>query len=528
MAIGTRLDLARAVAVAALAGSLALAACSDPAPDGGGQTSGSDRSSTGEPVSAAATNVPARDSSELRLRGPRLAVPRSVDDSEHPHPQYPRMLNRDGADARGRTRLRRDFPHTVTLPVRYGLLHAHTWYSDGSGTPAEAFARAASLGLDFLAVTEHNHDKAEQGASGERRDKVLIATNPDLMNAGSDVTFVRQFKTNGTEQTETVTSPSLVSAATQATTANFVAIVGQEFSSISSGNHLNVLGWNELLTVGNGDFGGLYSGFGDATPVLQMNHPDVQLDLFYRGSNSATQGNMFNDYGFDDFGEDFATLVAEADKFIVLLEVLTGPAFAESANDSFHYDHHENDYYYYLIQGFHLSPSVGHDNHFRTWGDATPARMGVFASSLTTEGLLNAMRANRTFASEDRDLRIDFQINGAGMGEVLTLDTGTALNPRLVIADSSDANSEYTVELIYGDVQAQQRANLVKWVPSDGLTESFTFTGEGQLDFDAYEASGLPEFFYVRVTQGDGDRAWSAPIWINHPRSYPAGGDPDS
>lgn len=463
---------------------------------------------------------------DVRLRGPRLATPREARDSEHPHPQYPRILSRDGTDARGERRLRTEFPHTATTPVRYGLLHAHTWYSDGSGTPADAFERAGSLGLDFLAVTPHNHERAEQGATGERRDGVLVATNPDLMNAPGDVTFERRFRSNGATQTETVTSPSLVNAAAQATSSTFVALVGQEFSSISSGNHLNVLGWNELLAVPNGDFAGLYAAFGDESPVLQMNHPDVHLDLFYRGSDAATIGRMFNDYGFDDFGEDFASLVDSADPHIVLVEILTGPAFAQAPHETFHYEHHENDYYYYLVQGFHVSPSVGHDNHFRTWGDATPARMGVFASSLTVNGLLDAMRANRTFATEDSDLRIDFLLNDGGMGDVLTLETGTALEPRLVITDPSDGNSEYTVELIYGDVQPQARANLVKWVPADGLTESFTFIGEGQLEFDTYEASGVPEFFYVRLTQGDGDQAWSAPVWINHPRNYPIANDP--
>ena len=45
----------------------------------------------------------------------------------------------------------------------YGNLHSHTSYSDGTGTPAQAFAFArntAPTPLDFLAVTEHNHSGA--------------------------------------------------------------------------------------------------------------------------------------------------------------------------------------------------------------------------------------------------------------------------------------------------------------------------------------------------------------------------------
>ncbi|MGB5707447.1 MAG: hypothetical protein WBM41_11480 [Arenicellales bacterium] len=473
-------------------------------------------SARNETVLSATAGSIANDS---RLRGPRKIQTRDLTDSEHPHPLYPRILDNQGMDQIGRMRLMRTSSRSVNTPVRYGLLHAHTLYSDGSGTPQDAYTRAAALGLDFLAVTPHNHNRAEMGAKGERRDGVLIANDHNLMNADGEVTFTRSFNINGVSTTEILTSPSIVRAASNATSNEFVAIVGQEFSSISSGNHVNVLGWNEVLTVSNGDFDGLYNAFGTATPVLQLNHPNVHLDFFYRGGQSSTIGKMFNDYGFDDFNEDFSVLVNAADPLVVLVEILTGPAFAQTNHETFHYDHHERDYYFYLIQGFHISPSVGHDNHFATWGDATPARMGVFSEELSLEGLLAAMRANRTFATEDSDLRIDFMINDSAMGDVLTVQEGGVLQPRIVIADDSDGDSEYTVELIYGDVQPQSRSNLVKWVPADGLSESWTFIGPGELIFDTYIASGVPEFFYVRVTQGDGERAWTAPIWINHPRS---------
>lgn len=463
-------------------------------------------------------------SPDNRLRGPATLQPRDAGDDEHPHPLYPRVLQESGKDAAGHMRLRRDFPRTITTPVRYGLLHAHTWYSDGTGTPEDAFTRAAQMGLDFLAVTPHNHNRAEMGARDARRDKVLIANDHDLFSADGDVTFTREFRVNGVDHTETLSSPSVVNAAEQSSTSDFVGIVGQEFSSISSGNHVNVLGWNEVITVANGDFAGLFNSFDNQTPVLQMNHPNFHLDLFYGGSMSSTIGRMFNDYGFDDHGEDFETLIAASDHLIVLLEVLTGPAFAQTAHASFHYDDHERDYYYYLVQGYHISPSVGHDNHFRTWGDATPARMGVFSDTLSRDALLAAMRANKTFATEDTDLRLDFLINGSGMGDVIDVAEGTTLSPRLIITDPTDGGSEYTVDLFYGDVQPQDRNTLYKWVPADGLTESFSFIGDGQLDFDEYVASGVPEFFYVRVRQGDGDRAWTSPIWINHPRGYDVGG----
>ena len=49
-----------------------------------------------------------------------------------------------------------------TPNVYFRLLHAHTSYSDGAGTPEEAYARAAAVpGLSFFAITEHNTITAE-------------------------------------------------------------------------------------------------------------------------------------------------------------------------------------------------------------------------------------------------------------------------------------------------------------------------------------------------------------------------------
>lgn len=469
--------------------------------------------------------------------GPVRAIPQEerTEAIESEHPFAPRPANEEtvtvgtpaGRIATARLRSVSRATDVSPSPVWSGLLHAHTMYSDGSGTPEEAFARADSIaGLDFLAVTPHNHRFAENGARGERRDGVMIASTPDLYDSAADVTFTRSWTVGAQDFSESVTSPSLITAARDATTSEFVGIYGQEFSSISRGNHVNVLGWDDVLTVGNGEFRDLYDLFvaavaqGTAIPVVQINHPNIHLDYFYRGSQARVIRKMFNDLGFDDYGEDFADLVAAADPFLVLIEMLTGPAFATEALGSVRYDHHENDYYYYLVQGFHISPSVGHDNHFATWGDATTARMGVFASELTQAALFGAMRANRTFASEDDDLSIEFLINNEPMGSTIDVAEGQTLNIILRVEDPTEPDTSYVVDLIYGDVEQQDRNSLEKWVAADGLTETWTFEGDGELLFDQYLASGVPEFFYVRVRQGDDDRTWSAPIWINHPRTY--------
>ena len=55
--------------------------------------------------------------------------------------------------------------------VFFGNLHSHTSYSDGTGTPSQAYKHARDAAkLEFLAITEHNHRLAESGASDDRKD----------------------------------------------------------------------------------------------------------------------------------------------------------------------------------------------------------------------------------------------------------------------------------------------------------------------------------------------------------------------
>lgn len=399
----------------------------------------------------------------------------------------------------------------------YGLLHAHTRFSDGSGTPAEAYTMSRAAGVQFFAVTPHNHASAEMGAK-ERADGILIATVHGLYESSDSLSIPLPGGGN-------LQAVSVLRAAREATTATFAALYGQEFSTISSGNHMNVIGYDQVLTNPNGDFRSLfltldeYVAKGHPAPIVQLNHPDVQADLFYAGQDKDTLKAMFNDYGFDDFGGDFRELVAAAEKYVVLIELLSGPAMAKNANPAYHYDDpHEDDYYFYLTQGFHLSPSAGQDNHYKTWGVSSSARMGVLASDLTQTALFEAMRANRTFASEDKNLSVKLLVNDALMGSCLELPAGADLNISVLLSDEDEPNADYAVTLVHGAVAPQQRSNLSRRLVRDGETGTGARSGNGAVTFDA-SVSGQPEFFYVRVKQEGVDRAWSAPVWINHPRA---------
>lgn len=405
--------------------------------------------------------------------------------------------------------------------VYYGLLHAHTAISDGSGTPEEAFKMAKETGLDFFAVTPHNHKAAESGAK-DRKDGVLIANNQNLYN-GNNIVQVTQKFSNGDENDLSI--KPLLKAAAEISGPDFLAIYGQEFSTISKGNHMNVLGIDEVIRVSNGDFGSLLDLIKqqETPPVLQLNHPNVQSDLFYSGSNASTIKKKYDDYGIDadDLGPHYSNLVAKMDPYVHLLEIFSGPAMKRTRIENYRDDKaHYNDYYFYLRQGFHISPSAGQDNHYKTWGRSTDIRMGVYAKSLSKEDIYDAFRGQRTFVTEDVNSRIKVSINGTFMGSNLSANAETPLKVEVLFEDEDENGEEVEFTVYGGIIESQDSKKATNHKQRNNDYKSGTIiTGERQVIFDVL-ASGNPEFYYVVVEQEDRNRTFSAPVWINYAKKY--------
>jgi len=173
--------------------------------------------------------------------------------------------------------------------VFFGNLHSHTSLSDGSSTPSVAYPHARNAGLHFLAITEHNHAQAGK-----------IANNPSLYN--------------GTQQS------SLISQAKKHTKdGQFVALYGQEFSTIGSGNHMNVLDVPDVIDVANGRFDLLINSWLPAhldttgqPGILLLNHP----------AQSDSPNEI--EYGRDDF-PDMPTWIQALDSRARLINIMNGP-----------------------------------------------------------------------------------------------------------------------------------------------------------------------------------------------------------
>jgi hypothetical protein len=360
--------------------------------------------------------------------------------------------------------------------VYFGNLHSHTSLSDGSGFPEQAYLYARdTAGLDFLAVTEHNHAQAGR------------LQNDPLSYEGPAGTSLKSTATRFTESDE------------------FVALFGQEFSTISSGNHANVFEVDSVIrtsVVPNGDWRALLvdwipshlDSMGRAA-LLLLNHP----------ATSSSPNDQ--EYGRDDFtsAEEWRR---ELDGRAQLINIINGPShnLGPPGRPS------ESEFRRYLNLGFHLAPTADQDNHRPNWGGAAETRTGVVASSLTKSSILDALRSRQAYATEDRNLRLIGRINSSLMGSVIGVlpSLGSEIAIELSIEDDDEPIALYTIEVFADDGPGGEEADVVAVVNAQNggivAIPGVTFTGDGQ-------------YLFLRVTQSHDDvvgedRAWLAPVWF--------------
>lgn len=364
------------------------------------------------------------------------------------------------------------------MNVYFGNLHSHTSYSDGVDTPDTAFRHARNRAhLDFLALTEHNHAQAGR-----------IASDPSLYSGSS--------------------ANSLISTATRLTEeGKFVALYGQEFSTIGSGNHINVLEVLRVIDVKNGSFDRLLSQWLPANPdstgsppVLLLNHP----------ATSSSPNDK--EYGRDDFGSD-SEWVRQMGNRVSLMAMINGPShekeefLAASAPA-------ESEFFRYLSLGFRIAPTADQDNHFRTWGTATNARTAIVADQLTKPALLRAMRARHVYATEDKNLRLVCRVNGQLCGD--RLSTVPALNAELQVElsihDDDEPSANYEIDIFIGQIGEEPIREANETVAHVGNTSS-------PLRIEDIRYLGGSQYVFLRVRQmpetDNVDRAWLAPVWID-------------
>lgn len=264
-------------------------------------------------------------------------------------------------------------------------------------------------------------------------------------------------------------------------------------------------GKQAAASVTNGDFVGLF-GFEMTWPedkqlghISTFNTPGWQtrdqeaftnvtaaLENYYKALTSVPGSvSQFNhpDTVHGDF-ERFDHYSPQYDAVVSLLEV----AGEDGVVDCEYYD-------LALDKGWHVAPTNNQNNHNGQWGDASDARTVVLAKSLTEEALYAAMKDRRVYATQDSDLAIFYELNGTVMGSIL---------PKSEEAEITVFLSDPTDEAI-GNVEVVTDGGAV-------LVSEYVETPSQVLELPA---SGGRSYYYLRITQPDGDVAVTAPVWMD-------------
>jgi hypothetical protein len=281
---------------------------------------------------------------------------------------------------------------------------------------------------------------------------------------------------------------------------------GMHFLALTDHSHrFNHLQWADILTQAqaatvNGTFVGLRGfewtsreqGHSDVfatdTCISREEPPYDTLAGFYTWLATRPEAiAQFNhpwgppyDTGFDNFAYD-----AAAAQKMALLEVGNGSR-AE-------YRTFEEAYLRALTIGWQVGAANNGDTETPDWGLDTPHRTGIVAPALTRGDLLAALRARRTFATEDSNLALALRSGESWMGSTISTTATIALS-----VDFYDPDSEaLTLELFDRSILAAATA------VSGLISHTWTVTVPG--------AAG--HFYFARATQADGDRAYTSPLW---------------
>ena len=150
-----------------------------------------------------------------------------------------------------------------------------------------------------------------------------------------------------------------------------------------------------------------------------------------------------------------------------------------------------------LDKGWHVAPTNNQDNHKGKWGNANDARDVILTDDFTEDGIYAALRARRMYATEDKNLDLDYTVNGNMMGSII--DVPEKLNFEISFNDPDRTDSIAKVELVVNSGKVaytwDSAADLAKGSVSVELAPEYTY-------------------YFVRVTEGDGDLAVTAPVWV--------------
>ena len=358
----------------------------------------------------------------------------------------------------------------ATFQRYFGQLHSHTQYSDGAGSLDSALAYVKALpdnaNVDFVAFTDHSNYFDSKN-------------NPNVEAALYDTSLVK----DSDPSHSWATYKNTVAAFNAANAGKMVAIAGFEMTWSGGPGHINTFNTPGIVSRNN--------------TTLNNKTKDAGLQAYYKllsqteGANSISQ---FNHPG-TTFGNfiDFGYWDAVVDTRMYMVEVGNGEGQIGAGG---YYPSYEQ-YIMALDKGWHVAPTNNQDNHKGRWGNANDARDVILTDDFTEDGIYEALRARRMYATEDKNLELDYTVNGNMMGSII--DVPEKLNFEISFNDPDRTDSIAKVELVVNSGKVaytwDSAADLAKGSVSVELAPEYTY-------------------YFVRVTEGDGDLAVTAPVWV--------------
>ena len=352
----------------------------------------------------------------------------------------------------------------------FGQLHSHTQYSDGAGSLESALSYVKNLpdsaNVQFVAFTDHSNYFDKSGAA-----------NPE--GALYDMSLATPYSQ------ETWNSyRSAVAAFNEANAGSLVALAGFEMTWSGGPGHINTFNTPGIVSRNNTtlnnktDYAGMRAYYAllsqqeGADSLSQFNHP----------------GNTFGTFG------DFAFWDPVIDSRMYMVEAGNGEGQIGAGG---YYPSYEY-YTMALDKGWHLAPTNNQDNHKGRWGNANDARDVILTDDFSEEGIYDALRAMRMYATEDKNLEIGYTVNGMLLGSSLT-----------------EVPEKLNIHVTVNDPDASDTITKVEVIVNSGKT-AYTWDDPAVLATGDLSVTLDPDYsyYYIRVTQGDGDLAVTAPVWV--------------
>ena len=353
----------------------------------------------------------------------------------------------------------------------FGQLHSHTQYSDGAGTLTDALRHVenlpASANVQFVAFTDHSN-------------YFDSSSSPNVEAALYDTSLVKDSDANHSWKTYKDT----IAKFNKDNAGSMVAIGGFEMTWSGGPGHINTFNTpgivsrnNKTLNNKTDDAGmkayyALLSQAEGATSISQFNHP------------GTTFGN-FKDFNYWD---------PVIDSRMYMVEVGNGEGAIGAGG---YYPSYEQ-YIMALDKGWHLAPTNNQDNHKGKWGNANDARDVILTDDFSEQGIYEAIRALRMYATEDKNLELTYTVNGLMMGSSIT-----------------EIPDKLNVEVTVNDPDASDSIAKVEVVANSGKV-AYTWDNAAQLRSGKLSATLDPSYsyYFIRVTQKDGDLAVTSPVWV--------------